>query len=862
MHNNDHTIKEYKDKLGRVILKRTYDQNIPHDTYYVYDDFGNLTYVIPPKVNTADGVDQTELDELCYQYLYDYRNRLVEKKIPGKGREFIIYNRLDQPILTQDLVQRPVKEWLFTKYDAFGRVVYTGLYEYPIVTTRAGLQNNINDAVGAVQFETKQTTAASIAGTNVYYSNAAFPDGDIQAIYTINYYDNYTFDHNVTNPGTVYGQTVDTNAKGMVTGTKVRVLDTNDWITTVTYYDDKGRAIYIHSTNTYLNTVDVVETKFDFAGKVLESKTTHTKNSNAPIVTVDTFEYDHMGRLLNQKQTINNQDTEQIVANTYDELGQLVSKKVGGAVTPSGVEGLQQVDYSYNIRGWLKQINNPDVMGNDLFAFGINYNTTTQGLNASALYNGNISGTIWKTANDNAERSYGYQYDALNRITDAKGNVFHYDLSNITYDKNGNILTLVRDGHTNDQATEFGPMDDLIYEYNAGNKLLKVTDYEISQGFKDGNTSGNDYLYDANGNLIKDLNKDITGIMYNHLNLPTKITFNINGINHTIDYTYTADGTKISKKINEYPNLSITEYAGNFIYKSSYSQGLPPGPNNSEETMLQFFNHPERYIEPDGSGGYDYIYQYKDHLGNIRLSYADDNDDGVISITTEIREEKNYYPFGLEHKGYNNTIVGQKQPYGYNGQEFAEELGLNLSEMTFRQYDPAIGRFNVIDPLAEEAVEYTSYRFGFNNPIYFSDPTGLWERTKDVYKTTDKDEIMRLMGYINQEGSYITQNGILGFIKEDIAFMKSFNEGFVLSTALVKNGKITDHSILKMENEISYYQGYTDYLYDDVLMRNKVLAGDGDPIRYELIRREALGWYQPVTAKNYIDYIGSEKKHD
>ena len=129
-HIKDHTTEEFKDKQGRVVLKRVYSEGIEHDTYYVYDDYGNLTYVLPPKMDASTAnltTINSQLDNLGYQYIYDQRNRLVEKKIPGKGWESIVYNKLDQPILTQDANLATQNKWLFTKYDAFGRVAYTGL---------------------------------------------------------------------------------------------------------------------------------------------------------------------------------------------------------------------------------------------------------------------------------------------------------------------------------------------------------------------------------------------------------------------------------------------------------------------------------------------------------------------------------------------------------------------------------------------------------------------------------------------------------------------------------------------------------------------------------------------------------------
>lgn len=762
-----HTTEEFKDKRGRVVLKRTYalvgSIETPHDTYYVYDYYGNLSYVIPPKVVTSDGVSSTELSELCYQYEYDSRNRLVEKQIPGKGREYIVYNKLDQPIMTQDANQRvpATHEWLFTKYDAFGRVAYTGLVTGNF--SRSFLQSAANNI--ALQYVSKSSSYISLGGANLYYANnsSVYPTGSISQIYTINYYDNYTFDGFTTMPSTIDGQTVINHdnasgtqqlTKGLATGSKVRVLGSSPvkWITTQTGYDDKGRAIYVKSTNDYLQTTDIVKSTLDFTGAIEKTETSHEKgmqdtfkdlvnvsvngneitktstsngwnagfatnssfsgdgyieftavqnnkwlmvglssdNSSAhydtidfaiynrgngecriyesgnyrtsignykagdifrvervgstiyykrngaiiytstvassgtligdgsiysyqakinnlklvdkgtTVTTVDTFTYDHTGRLLSQNQKINSLPTQTIVSNSYDDLGQLIGKGVGGKTT----EGrLQNVNYGYNVRGWLKEINDPNSLGNDLFSFGINYNTVDYHTsNDKKLFNGNISETEWKTANDNILRWYRYDYDALNRITKAYEKDNKYTLSFVEYDKNGNIERLARRGAVNNDATTFNSMDNLAYTYQ-GNQLLKIDEINTKYfGFKSSYTgSGNQYTYDTNGNMLRDYNKGISSnITYNHLNLPTYVP--LSGEN--ISYIYDATGVKLKKEVS---TGGTTEYAGNYVY---------------QDGSLKFFNHPEGYVDVNGSS-FSYVYQYKDHLGNVRLSYKD-----------------------------------------------------------------------------------------------------------------------------------------------------------------------------------------------------------------------------------------------
>ena len=304
--------------------------------------------------------------------------------------------------------------------------------------------------------------------------------------------------------------------------------------------------------------------------------------------------------------------------------------------------GLQTVDYKYNIRGWLKNINEDTNADNDLFDFSLAYNNPTSG---TALFNGNISQTSWHTlSEDSSLKTYQYHYDALNRITAAIDNTGNYNLNAVSYDKNGNILGLSRQGHTDNTASNFGLMDDLVYTYDTGNKLLSVTDSGTTNtGFKDNNTTGDDYSYDLNGNMTEDKNKRITNIDYNYLNLPTKIDISYGGSSN-IRYIYDALGTKLSKQVSSKFEISTTDYAGNFVYQNN---------------QLQFFNQAEGYIQPviasdsEAIPQYEYVYQYKDHLGNVRLSYM--NSTGVYQRILNNRFTEDLEGW-LENTNANNSL--------------------------------------------------------------------------------------------------------------------------------------------------------------------------------------------------------------
>jgi RHS repeat-associated protein len=819
---------EFKNKEGQVVLKRSYGTvgsgtvNEKYDTYYIYDDYGNLTYVLPPKavdiINptnlpsslisavvlpsgspslslvatnsiilsngfhaqagsafkaSIDNSSQNILDNLCYQYKYDLRNRLVEKKLPGKQWEFIVYDKLDRVVATGPAFSpfsdtpKGVVGWMITKYDVFNRPVYTG-WEQSTTVTSAGRLAKQTTMNGLTTFsESKQTTANTIDNLTgiAYYSNAVMPTAF--KLLTVNYYDDYVFQ--TFTPAIAYTVPVAYNnttlkPKGMSTGSWTRVLTTLASPTgesSYILYDAKARPVRTFSANYLGGYTQIDNTLNAFSGQLLSAETRHKRViGDAELYVKDTYTYTAQDRLFTHTHKIGTGGTEQLLTkNEYDELGQLIVKRVGGTDL-TGTSPLQKVDFAYNIRGWMTEINKTASLAQgtdpkDLFAFKINYNTVNTGItDVKALYNGNIAETYWNTAD--VQRAYGYKYDNLNRLTTAvfqkaavTTNAYNETLS---YDKNGNIMSLVRNGG-NETADQ---IDNLIYNYgptNNMNQLTKVVDgSNKTTGFIDSaNNSLDDYAYDANGNMTIDNNKNITSIIYNHLNQPTRINFYIpsNGYNLQIEYIYNSLGEKLQKivygKTAGQTDIRTTDYLDGFQYESFIS----PVQGSSASTLL-FFTHAEGYVEPIGSS-FKYVYQYKDHLGNVRLSY-DKN--------LQIQEENNYYPFGLRQEGYNivknSTNAGLK--YKFNGKELQDELGLNMYDYGARNYDPALGRWMNIDPLAEKMRRWSPYNYCFDNPMKFVDPDGM----------APSDHIF------DSKGNFIRDTGVGNAVKVEIG-NKSYN---------------------------------------------------------------------------------------
>lgn len=290
-------IVEYKDKEGKVVLKKVQIDVAPADyssftnwlcTYYIYDDLGQLRFVIPPKAVAklpTNGVLTTDIiNELCFRYEYDERQRMIAKKVPGAGWVYMVYDKRDRLVFTQDanMYGKSPRQWMYSLYDDVNRPVQTGIMTYTgtwndLRSNMDGLSdgNSSGNASGSyvsgledMYLSTRETGRTSYQASNsitiqdgfINEENAIFiaeivpnsgtgfntpvsvntnpiPAGAILFPLTYTFYDNYTWttkdyyttnNANVDNGGNANAEDLPSSksllVKGLVTGTRVRVI--------------------------------------------------------------------------------------------------------------------------------------------------------------------------------------------------------------------------------------------------------------------------------------------------------------------------------------------------------------------------------------------------------------------------------------------------------------------------------------------------------------------------------------------------------------------------------------------------------------------------------------------------------------
>ena len=767
---NGSRTSEYKDKEGRVVMKESeVTTGVYAKTYYVYDDLGMLRYVLPPEMQNqvAGGATAVTLTpatasvlNYCYYYKYDARHRMTEKKLPGAEKVYMVYDKRDRLIVTQEGNLRKntagtdLKKWLYTKYDALNRPVVTGIYTHATVVDQAGMNIYVQGLTTVTLCESRTATNYT---TQYGYTTTAFPAASPE-MQSITYYDDYNFDNDASNQAdktfTDDGQTAagSGSRKGLVTGTRSRIIDSSPASFTEGYsfYDDKGRVVQslliqpVDATNT--GTVRM-SSKINLPGEVLQAKTTHLIGATTVNTLLDKFSLDTRGRLLEVRKTVNTETEKVIAGNAYNELGQLLTESLGIA----GTLVLQKTDYLYNIRGWLRALNNTfSSTENDLYGMQLFYYQAFTALNSGKeQYNGNISGIKWTNKQKSGVwAAYGFVYDKGNRLNDAiygeytqaatdinsgyRGAEYkdRFNEYGITYDLQGNIKTLNRRGLDLDAVTgDYSVIDQLSYTTYTGNKLIRLDDAMpdiAGRGdFREKVNNATEYYYDPNGNLYKDDNKGITNIAYNFLNLPAQVNFTAS--NDYIRYTYNASGAKLKKTVFKGAVAQYTEnYIGGYVYKTTGAAAF-------SINDLQYVLAEKGRLMKSGTT-FKYEYYLKDHLGNTRVVFSDVNGNGTIeNNTTEILQVADYYPFGMLHNRASTLTDDNKLLY--NGKELQTEafnLDATAGEETVfdwydygaRFYDAQIGRWHSVDPSADKYFSWSPYVYTFNDPIKHIDPDG------------------------------------------------------------------------------------------------------------------------------------------
>ena len=711
----------FTDRHGREILSRQVMKEGGEcqylDTYSVYDGLDHLLAVIPPalsdRLSIGQSLDPEETERYAYLYLYDSKERVCARKLPGIGWIRMEYDDADRLVFTQDGEQRRRGESTFMLYDIHGRECVTGVCGHDIPTGNMISGFALAEYVGAGgALDGYACSGVTLVSPQVmsafYYDSHAFVDDfatglpDSLAMYGT---------HIPSLIGRRTGSCLHEVSEG-ISGKKVWGL---------VRYDGRGRVS--HTEMSYPDGGwDTEDVEHDFLGSPVRRHLVHRKGTET--VREDlTYTYDDSERLLEVRHSLNGGTPILLARNTYDELGRLSG-------TERGSNDALSSTYSYNVRSWLTGIDG------SLFKETLHYNE----LRSDRLgtdrrrFGGDVSSMEWRSGAGTGTRSYDFAYDGLGRLVSADygeygDHVVGYGTS-YSYDNMGNLLSLSREGDMTSSLK--GIVDNLSMTYD-GNMLASVSDSAPapsvtgSADFRDGASMAVEYTYDRNGNMTSDLNRRISSVSYNRQNRPARIKHS----GGTETFTYLPDGTKRERTaLGKDWSLSRTEYRGNLV---------------CADDSLKYILFDGGLIAMDGSSP-EYLFFLRDHLGSVRVVARPDG---------KVVQVNHYYPYGMafagggmsgnagahpveggvsvaggsleiggETGGMELARPGASQPYRFLGNELYTSNSLGLYDFSARMYDPALGRFLSVDPMAEGYRHLSPYAYCAGNPVVYADKDG------------------------------------------------------------------------------------------------------------------------------------------
>ena len=670
----------YTDKLNRLVLSRAVSGDITQDTYYVYDGLSRLRWVIQPEGSerlqgqSRWTIDSQEARAYAFRYTYDGRGRLTETRFPGKEVEYTVFDPAGRPVARQDGNLRAQGRWLLVKYTKFGEEdskYLTGTNSF----SRAFLED-----------------AFSTTATPTYvYSKSS------NILIEHYYYDSYP--SWAPNPGTESGivlvSELINSPKGLLTGKEEADLSTLGnsvvrYSRSVFFYDKRGRL----RQTVELSPDEIMlreSIRYDYLGNIIRRMDAVNGTNVTPKTLEETYSYDNRSRLLASSASIRNSTA--TVTYQYDDLGRLTTKDLGN---------ITQID-TYNLQGWLTSrtasIGRTTVYSQTLQYYSPSLGTTPQ-------YGGNIS--EWGVSNGNTSGIYCFTYDGFGRLTSSQrhegissigrripiqensfieiidGSISpsridglnSFTEKDITYDKNGNILTMKRYG-----SSSLLPQDDFSYSYN-GNQLFSLS----------GSTNMS-FQYDANGNMIFD------GENRYSFNLIDKVSQVLQDHRLKAEYHFFADGEKY--KVLDGNGEGLT-YIGPFVYTHSgdFESVIACGGD------ARFMNA-GRTISP--------YYYITDHLGSVRV---------IADEGGNIVERNDYYPYGSRHTSGAKYPTLESNRQKFSGKEIQSMVDLPLHDFGARMYTSSNMRWMTVDPLCEKYYSISPYAYCAGNPVNLVDPDG------------------------------------------------------------------------------------------------------------------------------------------
>lgn len=661
--------RTFSDGEGKVLCK----EDNTGRTYYAYDRFGNLCFVLPPQIGGSVPA-QEDLDRFAFMYRYDSRNRCIGKKMPGSEWVEYIFDSSDQVIMSQDGNMRSKGEWAVSIPDVFGREAVSGV---------------LSGEPDRAAVEAVAVRATPDMGHPYGYS-VNIPVMDRMSITEVSYYDSYDFlalpdftdnrlmYHEDSSYGEAYGDTDDRIAhKGLVTGKMASLEDGGGCAWDAFYYDYRKRKVQTRRATPEGGT-EVRHTAYAYTGEVLEELMTVMPRPGAKVDSIHTIRtYDRCGRLLSEAVEVNG-GSPAVTRYIYDAIGRMESVEYGlwGKTA--------ETSYLYNVRDWTTgQLT--VAIGDTLFASRTLYNSGISLAGSQPIYGGDISEWHWM-GSDGIANAYSFRYDSAGRIADAvlysdRNDGSSFSEEGISYDRNGNITALSR---TN------GAMEDgLVFEYD-GNRLIRVNG--------DSGPSG-EYKYDANGNMTHDGMHGMD-LEFNRMNLIQKVSKNGSVI---ADFHYLADGTKICTMTGNGTGL---EYHGPLTYRN--------GGDGTVRLQEAAFSGGRFVLVRDQDGEHmEPVYAFRDHLGSTRALAGGDG---------SVLEQDSYLPFGLRWD--DGSPQDPDNRFRFSGKEEQAFAGLPYIDFGARMYDPATGRWLTQDPLAEKYYGASLYAFCGNNPVNIIDPDG------------------------------------------------------------------------------------------------------------------------------------------